>query len=265
MGLLEQIKSGSRFSRGTVTLTNTPNTTGETTGFGASYILLGISRTGTANSCRVRLYGDSASVAIDALRPTSSFDYSASVALNLDMEFSPTTQSLIFNPPIIASTYSASKTFYNIESISSDTVSINYYPIEFNTDSRTGFQTPIVNLNPGANTSGEITTPKSFIILSGFCNYDNTRLRLYSRPIADITPGEKSRPFASPIGDGAHLIVDMLFDSGSYTYKMTPILQGYNLESYMVGNNRVGYIFENLSGSAITNAFAAIVVYPIED
>lgn len=264
MGLLEQIKSGSVFTRGTVILTNTPST-GETSAFGASYILLGASRTNTSNKCRVRLYGDSGSVAIDASRPTSSFDYSASVAVNLDMEFSVGTSSVIFNPPIIATTYSASKTFYNIENVSSDTVSMNYYPIEFNTSSRAGFQIPAVNLAAGAKSTGEVITPKSFIILSSFCNYSNTRLRLYSRPISDITLAEQNRSYASTTADGSHLIVDMLFDSASYTYKMTPILQAYNLESYMVGSNRVGYIFENLAGSTITGAFAAMVTYPIED
>lgn len=264
MGLLEQIKSGSTFTRGMVTLTNTPPT-GGTSEFGASYILLGVSRTNTSNKCRVRLYGDSGSVAVDATRPTSSFDYSASVALNLDLEFSPNTSSVTFNPPIISTTYSASKTFYNIENVSSDTISIKYYPIELLTGSRIGFQTSSINLGAGGKLMGEVTTPKSFIILSSFCTHANTRLRLYSRPISDITVTEQNRVYASPIADGSHLIVDMLFDSASYTYKMTPILQGYNLESYMVGNNRVGYIFENLSASPITNATVAVTVYSVED
>lgn len=262
MGLLEQIKSGSVFTRGTVTLSAG---TGQTSAFGASYILLGVSHTNTSNKCRVRLYGESDSLAIDALRPTSSFDYSASVALNLDMEFDVGTSSVTFNPPIIATTYSASKTFYNIENTGGDTVSINYYPIEYNTTSRTGFQIPTVTLAAGAKSTGEVVTPKSFIILSSVCNYENMRLRLYSRPISDITLAEQNRSYASSTADGSHLIVDMLFDSASYTYRMTPILQAYNLESYMVGNNRVGYIFENLSGVTRTNASAGITHYPIED
>lgn len=266
MGLIEQIRSGSVFSRGTVNLSNSP-ISGSTMEFGATYILLGIKRTTPTNTCRVRLYGDSASLSIDVPRTTSSFDYSASVALNLDTWFSPNTRSITFNPPILATSYDTEsiKTYYHIESTNNETISINYYPIEFNTGSRTGYQTTVTTLTSGQKVTGNITTAKSFIILQSFSNYDNTRLRLYSRPITDISITEQNRDYTASVAGGAHLIADMLFDSASYTYKMTPILQAYNLETYKVGNNRVGYIFENLSGSSITNAFAAIIVYPVED
>jgi len=275
MGLIELVKSGSILERGAVTLTNSPTSLGETTQFQATYILLGATRVGSTDLCRVRLYGDSGSVAIDAPRPSGSFDYSASVALNLEVSFSPGSQSVIFDPPIIATAYLDNKTYYNIESVSTDTVSIDYYPIGFDTSQRGGLTTPQSSIPATDKISGSITTmirgsetfmcPRSFVILQAASSHANTRLRLYSRPIEQVNLTEQNRAYTSSFSDGSYLIVDMLFDSASFNYRMTPNLQGFNLETYPVGENRVGYIFENLSGSPITNAFASVTVYPVED
>lgn len=265
MGLIEQLRSGSVFTRGTTTLSTG---TGQTTVFGSSYILLGVDRTGTSSPCRIRLYGDAGSLTIDAGRPTSSFNYSASVSLNLDAYFSENTQSITFNPPIIATTHQDSTTWYNIESPGTDNVTVKYYPIEYNTGSRVWYPMPPtgpVTLTAGQRVSGSVPTAKSFIILLAESSRADVRLRLYSRPVSQVPLSEQTRPYSVPYADGVHLIADMLFDSASYEYKVSPVLQAYNLETYMVGNNRVGYILENLSGTTLSTVIIGMNVYPIED
>jgi len=265
MGLVEQIISGSVFTRGTITLSNSPSK-GFASAFGASYILLSVSADAP---CRVRLYATSQSVAIDEARPTSSFDYSASVALNLDAALTTGQLSLTFNPPVMASTSTLARTWYNIESATSpNNVTFRSYPIELNPASRTILNIPSpsgISLGANATSSGNFTTPKSFVMLSAICPTTDIRLRLYSRPIEDISSAEQSRPFISQSADGSHLISDMLFDSASYLYEISPILQAYNLESYLSASNRVGYIIENTSGASKSNVYAGVFIYPVED
>lgn len=266
MGLIEQIQSGSRFVRKTAILTDSP-TTGFTTDFGASYIILGVS---SNTPGRLRLYSDSASVAIDSPRPSSSFDYSASVGLNLDVALTPTTQSLIFNPPVLAYAFSQGKTWYNYQADTAQPITISYYPIEYNlpTTSRTYINVPDnigITLGAYATSSGNVTTPKSFLILNAVSDADPVRLRLYSRPIEEIDASEQSRPFISESVSGSHLICDMLLESSSYLYNVSPILQAYNLEDYLIGSNRVGYILENLLGATQSNVYVGVRIYPIEE
>lgn len=264
MGLIERIQSGAVFIRNVVSITNTPST-GNVEDFKASYILLGIS---ADNPCRVRLYYDSSSVEIDAPRPSSSFDYSASVGLNLDAALTPGTQSLVFNPPIIASTFSTSKTWYNIEGPTPTTVNILYYPIEDSPITRTYLNIPNISgvtLGAYETSSGNYTTPKSFLLLNAISDSNPVRLRLYSKPIEQIDNSEKSRPFATETVSGSHLICDMLLESSSYLYNISPVLQAYNLEDYLIGSNRVGYILENLLGSTQTNVYVGVRIYPVED
>ncbi len=270
MGLVEQINSGSIFTRGTVNLTNIPST-GSTTEFGGTYILLGI----TANNpCRVRLYADYSSSVVDAPRPSSSFDYSASVALNLDAGLTPGTQSLTFIPPIIATTNGGSLTWYNIESPSPVNVGIKYYPIEYNLSSRTWLNIPnsdgvtlAANQTSSGNFSGSVTEqiPKSFLILGATSTSQSIRLRLYSRPIEDIPDVEKLRVYGVQPSASAYLISDMLFDSSSYVYSVSPVLQAYNLEGYLSASNRIGYILQNTSGGTQNNLYTAIKIYPLEN
>lgn len=269
MGLIEQIQSGSRFTRKSVTFNEFPNT-GFRTEFGASYILLGMS---CNTPGRLRLYSDSASVAIDAPRPSSSFEYSASVGLNLDARLTPSTQSLVFNPPVLAYAFSEGKTWYNYQpdapSFIDQPITVTYYPIEYSlpTTSRTFLNIPDitgVTLTAYQTSSGNHTTPKSFLILNAVSDA-NIRVRLYSRPIEEIDTSEKNRPFISESVSGSHLICDMLLESSSYLYNVSPILQAYNLEEYLNGKNRVGYILENVLGSTQTNVYTGIRIYPIED
>lgn len=270
MGLIERIQSGSLFKRGEVAVSSVP-ATGNFTNPGATYILLGISST---EPCRVRLYGESASVAIDAGRPSSSFDYSASVALNLDAGLTPGSQSVTFTPPIFASTDNSGsipRTWYNIESTNPATVTISYYPIELDTTTRQWLTIPNntgVTLGTNVTSSGEVVSPKSFIILNTFFTSSanlSARLRLYSRPIADIDNTEKNRAFITQPASDSHLIADLLYDVGDYLYPVSPILQAYNLENYLSGSNRVGYILENTAGSSQSNMKIAVNLCTVED
>jgi hypothetical protein len=260
MGLLQQIQNGARFTRETVSLTNTP-VSGSTSVFGSTYILLSVS---VNNPCRIRLYSDSASVGIDDPRTTASFDLSASVGLVLDTLITSQSYKLNFDPPIIGTTFSASNTWYNISG-SNVTATFTYYPIESEYGSKSELAFTAPNLPSGFSQLGDMTSPKSFLILSASCNYANARLRIYSRNINSISPAEKARPFSTPPTDASSIITDMIFDSASYSYKLSPVLQGYNLQTYTVGENNVGYILENLSGGAMTNVVASLCLYPVED
>lgn len=260
MGLLGQIQSGARFTRETATITNTPNS-GSTTTFGSTYILLNVS---VDQPCRIRLYSDSASLGIDAPRTTASMDVSASVGMVVDTYIASSSYQLNFDPPIIGTTFSGSTTWYNISG-SNVTATFTYYPIESSYATKEALNFYATSLPSGFSDLGNTTSPKSFLIMSASSNFINTRLRLYSRDVASVSLTEKSRVFSTSPSDGSYIITDMLFDSASYAYKLTPTLQAYNLTTYQQGENLVGYIIENLSGVTITNVTASLYIYPLED
>ena len=273
MGLRELVKSGSTFTRKTITLSNVAGNRGYSEAFGTTYILLNIS---SSVACRVRLYGTSGSIQVDSSRPSSSFDFSASVMLNLDVGLTPDTQSIQFNPPIIGSTLGDfNRTWYNIESATPTDVAITVYPIELNTGSRRYFSIPNFNgvtLAGNASSSGNFTGssetnlfPRSFLPIAAFSDSSSLRLRLYSQPIEKISDYERTRRFDTASLSGSHLIVDFLYDSRSYQYPISPVPQGYNLEDYLVGNNQVGYILQNLSASPQSNILTSVLVYPVQD
>lgn len=263
MGLLNQIQSGAKFTRQTVSITNSPVSSSTTT-FGSSYVLLNVT---VDNQARIRLYSDSASVAIDDSRPTSSLNFSASVGLTLDtfIEESTYPYTLNFDPPIIATTFSGSTTWYNISG-SNVTSTFTYYPIESTYATRESMSFYAESLPIGTDVRGTITSPKSFLILSASANTTETRLRLYSRAITSVPTTEINRSFGTEPSDGSTLTTDMVFDSASYAYKLSPILEAYNLETYTVGNNYVGYILQNISTTVNKSAVtASLYIYSLED
>jgi hypothetical protein len=260
MGLLQLIQSGTKLTRDTLTLTNTP-VSGSTSAFGSTYILLDVT---VNNPCRIRLYSDSSSVAIDNSRTTSSFTIDDAVGLTLDTLITSQSYTLNFDPPIIGTTFSASTTWYNISG-SNVTATFTYYPIEIVDTQRHVLTFQYPSLPTGSYFSDNIVSPKSFLILSASSNYSGSRLRLYSRDVATVTPSELSRPFGTQPGSQVSLISDMVFDSASYAYKLVPILQAYNLESYAIGDNYVGYALENISSATMTDVTASLYIYPIED
>jgi len=260
MGLLEQIASGARFTRQAVSISNTP-VSGSLTTFGETYILLNVT---VNNPCRIRLYSDSGSVGIDNLRTTSSFDLSASVGLVVDTFITSQSYTLTFDPPIIGTTFSASQTWYNISG-SNVTATFTYYPIKSDYASNTSLDFYATSIPSGFSELNNKTSPKSFLILSASCNYADARLRLYSRSTSSLTSTEIARPFSTAPTDASSIITDMVFDSASYAYKLTPIIQGYNIQSYTSPENKVGYIIQNLSGGTMTDVTASLCIYSIED
>lgn len=264
MGIFELVQSGSTFTRNQIVLSSAPKS-GSTTAFDSSYILLGISAT---SPCRVRLYSDSASVGLDDSRPTSSFTLDPAVGLVLDTELAGSELTLTFNPPVIGTTFSSDETWYNIDSATPQSVTITSYPIEFPTyTTRTQISVSGSGLITGSTgVEGNIYSPKSFIILSGSSSVVGSRLRLYSRDVASVPNTEKIRPFSSPPATGSNLIVDIVFDSASFEYKLVPIIEGYNLTSYTAGSNFVGYILQNVSTTTPTqNITASLYIYPTEE
>jgi len=262
MGIFELAQSGSNLTRKLVSISSSP-ATGKTTGFGTSYILLGVQ---TQGPCRIRLYSDSASVDIDNSRPTSSFDINPSVGLVLDTELTGSVTRLIFNPPIIGTTFSGSETWHNISSSAAQTATFTAYPIEFaEFPSRTILTFSGSNIDTGSTgVEGNITSPKGFLILSGSAD-TGSRLRLYSRPIDQVPLVEKVRAFGENPITGSSIIADMAFDSASFSYKLSPSLEAYNLESYSNGNNLVGFILQNQSTTNGATITASLLIYPTEN
>lgn len=260
MGIFEQALSGSNLTRQTVSITNTP-VSGSLTTFGHSYILLNVT---VNNPCRIRLYSDSSSVAIDDTRTTASFDLNPAVGLVVDTLITSQSYTLNFDPPIIGTTFSGSTTWYNISG-SGVTASFTYFPIEFSYNDRQVLSASFGTLPTSSIDQGNLVSPKAFLILSASSTHTGSRLRLYSRDISTISSTERSRQFGTVPDNQSSLITDMVFDSASYAYKLTPVLQAYNLTDYAVGQNFVGYFLENTSGEALSNVTASIYIYPIEN
>jgi hypothetical protein len=76
---------------------------------------------------------------------------------------------------------------------------------------------------------------------------------------------EKVRAFGENAITGSSIIADMAFDSASFSYKLSPSLEAYNLESYSNGNNLVGFILQNQSTTNGATITASLLIYPIEN
>lgn len=270
MGLLEQLAAGHQFRRTTTTITGAGGvSTGQvSTGLGGSYILLTASSTKT---CRVRLYPDSSSLVIDEPRSLTNFNVSASVGLTADIYLTGSAPSLTFNPPIIGTRYNGNVVWYTVSgSVGAFTVTLTTYPIAALDDDaidRSSIDIQRASVpSTGNGVSGSVTTDKSFLILSASSTYQPARLRLYSTSHTEIPSGEVTRSFGTASSAGANLIADMMFDSASYGYRLTPVLEGYTYQgtNYYTGTNTLGYILQNMSGAATTIS-ASLYVYATED
>lgn len=262
MGLLEQIVSGARFTRTSVSLPTGP-AVGGTTAFGSTFVLLNVS---VDSPCRVRLYYDSASRVIDELRTTESFAISASVGLILDTYVPVGTSSLLLDPPIFGTTLLNGETWYTVDE-GTGTPQLSIYPIESSfVDDRSSVEIRRTNFTTGSGAfaEGNLVTPKSFLILSASATSES-RLRLYSRPNTEVPSYERSRPFGVIPSTGSFLIADMMFDSASFPYKISPLLQAYNLQSYLDGSNQVGYLLQNSSSRTNIDFTASLYIYSLED
>ena len=236
---------------------------------GSSFILLN-ARAAGATPCRLRLYADETSRDIDANRVTGSFTLNDSVALIADVLLTSSV-SINFDPPIIGSTYGGN-VYWTINTFTSavdTTVTVTSYPIEQNGGANEDRTSLIITGSAVTTQSyaarGTITSPKSFIILSGSATVPS-RLRLYSRPIDNVPSSEISRSFDTETLDGSFLIADLMFDSTSFQYPLVPVLEGYtwDAKNYSVGSGEVGYVLENLTGTPSTIS-ASLYLYTTEN
>lgn len=236
--------------------------------FGGTFVLLGMS---AQRDCRVRLYTDKQSMDIDAPRAEGDFAIDDAVGLVSDVVITTATMSLNFNPPLLGSSHELGNAWYKITgSIGSDNlITFTYFPLTDAGDATTDRSALIVSgaslPTTGNGISGSIATPKSFLILTGSANVE-TRLRLYSAPIDEVPLDEQARAFGALPSSSAKLIADMMFDSASYAYKLSPILEAYTWQNnlYSVGTNVASYIMKNESGG-VSDVTASLHIFAVED
>jgi hypothetical protein len=234
---------------------------------GGSFIILNAQLQGNP-PVRLRLYSDTASRDADVNRAWTDFAVSPTVALVADIVLTNTSQ-LTLDPPIIGNTFTGGEVYYHLSgSTTAATVSVTSYAIKPNNDSLLGNTSLIVSgtsIPAGNSVSGNITTSKSFLILSGSSSHIS-RLRLYSRPVEEVPSSEISRPFSTQTLDGSLLIADMMFDAANIQYPFVPTLEAYTWtnDNYSVGTGTVGYILENRTGASATIT-TSLYIYSTED
>lgn len=273
MGLIEQITiSGRPYTTKTITFPSlgTSSIGSDNARFPSSYLLIGATVSHTPT--RIRLYSISSSVGVDDARPTSSFNLSQSVGLNAEMYFEGDTKLLEFTPPIIGTSLSeGGNTWYNISSSASNhTVTFTILPLAPAADISTGRQAistlyPDI-LNTGYGFAGNITTPKSYILLSGSSDVES-RLRLYNVPITQVPATEASRSFGVTPNSGSRLIVDIMFDAPLGSYPIVPMMHGFtwNENTYSEGTGITGMRLQNMSATPTASITVGLGIYSIED
>lgn len=270
MDFLSQYNAN-QFTRSTTTFTKTENVLFDSgspkLSMGGAFILLNAQLQGNPPA-RLRLYSDAASRDADVTRGWNDFAISPTVALIADVVFS-TTSPITFDPPIIGNTFGGGEVYYHLSGSNTPiTVSVNSYPIKPNNDSLLGNTSITISgtsIPAGNSASGNISTSKSFLILSGSSSHVS-RLRLYSRPVEEVPSSEVSRPFTTQTQDGSLLIADIMFDAANTQYPLVPILEAYTWkkENYDVGTGTVGYILENRTGGSATIT-TSLYIYSTED
>lgn len=273
MGFIEQfsrtknVKTTTVFSKGAI-----PIISSSIQEMGGVYVILDAKLIQGIVPVRLRLYSDQQSMIIDGPRDTASFAISDSVSLIADIVLRDT-NTLIFNPPLIADTIAGGFTWYNLQSVNNVPLpaaiiltTYNLSPIGDSEENKlnliiSGSQIP----TSGNGVSGSITTSKSFLILTGSATSES-RLRLYSRPVDEVPLAEKTRPFTTQINSGSLLIADLLFNSGSFIYPLVPVLEAYtwNQNDYQIGTGQVGYILQNMSAGT-TDITASLKIFSTED
>jgi hypothetical protein len=263
-----------KFSRSTTTFTKPVsgvsetrlNDSGSIQSMGGGFIILAAGASGVLPAS-LRLYSDETSMITDNTRAFLDFDIDDSVALVADIYFDDV-NSLKFIPPIIGNTTSGGQLWYNLSgSLGPVTVQVTSQAIRPIGDSTTGNEVLTITqagVPTGTRVSGNITSPKSFLILSGSATRES-RLRLYSRPISEVPASETSRTFGTAPNSGSLLIADLVFDTAAFTYPLVPILEAYTWTStkYEEGNNQVGYYLDNLGTTG--DITVTLHVYSTED
>lgn len=272
MGLREQLIAGTRFDRHLISLPEFD--LGRLSGsiassvLGGTYVILNVS----ANKpCRLRLYSDSASVSIDANRPSSSFNLDKQVGLNLEAVLtSPGANYITLNPPVIGTTFAGGTTWFNASSSLGPTqIQFEVYNIAANGDSALYRSELRISQSAipttGNGVSGSIMTKKSFLILSGSATAVS-RLRLYSTAVTNVPLTECSRAFGTQPEEGSKLIADFMFDEGNFSYKLVPLVEAYtwNENDYATGTGEIGYILANRTADPATIT-ASLYIYSTEE
>ena len=182
MGFIEEFsrnkntKISTVFSKG-----NTPIASSSIQTMGGVYAVLEAKLIQGIVPVRLRLYSDQQSMITDGPRTTASFAVSESVALIADIVLRDT-NTLTFDPPVIANTADGGLTWYNLQSVDNvplaAAVSLTTYNLSDIGDSQeskstiniSGSQVPVT----GYGVSGSFTTPKSFFILKakGLYNFN---------------------------------------------------------------------------------------------
>jgi hypothetical protein len=206
---------------------------------------------------------------LDADRPSGNFNLTESVALISDIVLTDTNL-LTLNPPVIGTTYNGGQVWYHLSGSTSPViVSLTTYPLSVENDSTSDKYTLMISASSvpttGYGVSGSINTLKSYLILSGSAT-SGSRLRLYSRPVTEVSLAEMTRSFGIPVQDNSLLIADLVFDSASFKYPLVPILEAYTWKStdVSVGSNETGYILQNTSAGT-TDLTASLHIYNTED
>jgi len=182
MGFIEEFsrnkntKISTVFSKGA-----TPIASSSIQTMGGVYVVLDAKLIQGTVPVRLRLYSDEQSMIIDGPRTTSSFAISASVGLIADIVLRDT-NTLTFDPPVVANTVAGGLTWYNLQSVDNvplpAAVTLTTYNLSDIGDSEeskttiniSGSQVPVT----GYGVSGSFTTPKSFLILKakGLYNFN---------------------------------------------------------------------------------------------
>lgn len=233
MGLLEQINAGAKFSRKTISLPSfsTGVISGSLQTPGGAYILLNVTAT---KAVRLRLYNDSASVNADTPRSQTSFELDDSIGLIADIGLD-SGSTFTLNPPILANTFANGQTWYHASaSLGNASIQFEVYPIGVVGDSIV--DRSVIEIKESAipttgyGASGSLNTRRSFLLLSGSADV-KSRLRLYSTNIFSVPAAEQTRSFGVRPAANSKLIADFMFDTASYSYKFTPLLEGYTWPS----------------------------------
>lgn len=272
MGLNEQIDQGFEIRRTSTTITIPPtnaSVSGSIRAFGGAFILTSAAAT---KDCRIRLYSDSQSIAIDSSRAASNFNINDAVGLIADITLASPSRSLWLNPAVPGTATVDGDIWYNITAsvlVDTNVITLSAASLAREGDSQTDRYSVLLSHSSvptsGNGVSGSLTVPKGFWILSASSTV-LSRLRLYATPTSELPSNEPARAFTTLPSASANLIADMQFDSASYAYKLVPTLEGYNWQmgQYSQGTNVVGYILQNTSGGA-ANITASLHLFRVEE
>lgn len=233
---------------------------------GSSYIILAARLAQGTLPVRLRLYGDETSRDLDATRTRTNPVLNDAVALSADIYLDDL--SYTFDPPLIATTKNG-EVYWNLSgSIVETNVELLTYPIErtseFGQDRRRLLMTGS-SITAWNRAQGNITCPKSFLILTGSAN-QACRVRLYSVPIEEVPPQEITRVFTTAPFSFSELIADLSMSTANFQFPLVPPLEGFTWEAANLypTTRTMGYVIDNNNASTLSIS-ASVYIYDLED